>query len=261
MRAATSALCLALLGGLTLGATGCQSMTERQRALLDQGEQAFSGRQYDVAADRLTQFLNEVRDRPAAARGRYVRGMALALRGQRNQAYADLERAATDGDPDVAWRALAVLGVLHWEDQHWTQAARAFGQAVARMPVTPPMDGLLYRLGLSEERSGNWAAALEAYRRLAGAFPASDYQANVSRRLALRADHFAVQCGVFAQASGAQQLAADLNQRGQSAYIRQELRDGETYHVVLVGRYSSYERAALALTQVQSYMPGAVLWP
>jgi septal ring-binding cell division protein DamX len=99
------------------------------------------------------------------------------------------------------------------------------------------------------------------FRRVVSEFPQGAYAATAERRLQLNADHFAVQCGVFAQIENANQLLARLKQHGLRPHVRPEDRRGTSCYVVLEGRYASYQEANQALSRVRTYVPDAVLWP
>jgi tetratricopeptide (TPR) repeat protein len=247
---------------LLLALCGCNTLSDQQRLCLTSGEQAFQAKQYDAARQRLTQFLNEVHDRPEVARALYVRGMASAVSGHRADAYTDLQRAAREtNDPQLTWQPHVVLGVLYFEDEHWLAAAQVLTQAMARMPSAPPLDAVLFRLAMCYERLGRWDDALPPCRRIVSELPHSPYADDATRRLQLRATCFAVQCGVFTRAENASALVARLGQVGFKPYVRQEPRGGNTYQVVLEGRFSSYAQALQALAHVKGYVPEAVLWP
>ena len=249
-----------LLLALTL--PGCTPLTEGQRTMLVRGEQAFRNKDYDGAARQLSSFLAEAKDQPEAARARYVRGMAFALTGHRAQAYSDLRQAArTSVDRQLAWQPAVALGILYFEDEDWSAAAQLFAAAATRMPAAPPMDAVLFRTGLCYERMGRWTAALAPYRRIAGQFSNGPYAANAERRLQLRADHFAIQCGVYSRSDNADHMVAKLQQSGLRPHISQEQRGGTLCHVVLEGRYGTYPEAIQALARVRGYVPEAVLWP
>jgi len=256
--------CLRTLSGLLVVVilAGCAESQEQRRVSLVQGEQAFANRQYDAAIGQLTAYLNEAHDQPDAGRALYVRGMAEALSDRRPQAYSDLEHAAHDAhDTQVTWRAQAVLGVLRFEDQQWAPAAQALGSAVGAMPAGPPMDALLFRLGLCAERLGQWGAAQTQYRRVVGEFPQGTYAGLAQRRLDLKADHFAVQCGAFAQVQNASAQVAQLRQGGLAAQVQRDVRGGSAPYVVFVGRYGTYAEAVDALGRVRAIVPDAVIWP
>lgn len=241
---------------------GCNALTDRQRMLLAGGEQAYRDKQYEAAAQQLSTFLDEVRNRPEVARALYVRGMARALAGKRAWAQADLERAARETtDPQLLWQPAAALGTLHFEDENWDAAARAFSQAIERMPPAPPQDALLFRVGLCCERTGRWSAASTPYRRIVAQFPSGVYAEAAQRRLQINADHFAVQCGVFASMENANQLVGQLRKQNLRTYVQPEQRKGAACYVVLEGRYGSFREANQGLARVRGYVPQAVLWP
>jgi len=241
---------------------GCQGLNERQQAWLREGEQAYREKRYNVAIERLSLLINELKNNPEAARAYYVRGMAYAMAGQRSRAYADLEQATREArDPDIAARAEAVLGVLYFEDENWSAAARTLARATDKMPAEPPLDALLYRLGLSYERLGRWSDAQVVHRRIVETLPQAPYASSAARRVALKADHFAVQCDVFSQPQLARRRVTELEAKGLSAYTRPEVRNGKTYHVVFVGQYRTYADAKAALARVRGHVPDAVLWP
>jgi cell division septation protein DedD len=93
------------------------------------------------------------------------------------------------------------------------------------------------------------------------AFPTGRYADVSRRRVALQADHFSVQTGVFSRGAGADALAAELREGGLPAFVRREARNGQMCHVVLVGRHAEYEAALRTLARVRGYVPGAQLWP
>ncbi len=253
------ALCLpGLLGTLV----SCQELNERPRMSLASGEQAYRNGQYGAAIQHLTSYLAGAERGPERARALYVRGMALALTQRREQARADLLRAARGAaGTDLAWQPYAVIGILHFEDENWVAGARALKTATKLMPAVAPLDALLFRLGLCHERSGLWSAAATPYRHIVSQFPQGPYTRAADRRLQLRANHFAVQCGVFSSAENARRLVADLEDRGLATYVRQEQRDGARKYVVFEGYYESFGPAKRALARVRGYVRDAVLWP
>lgn len=241
---------------------GCQDAVRDPAALLGEGERAYAQQRYAAAIDRLSAALAAGPAGPQAARARYVRGMALALNGQRASAYSDLEIAAREtGDRDVGWRANAVLGVLRFEDGDWAVAAHHLDRATALMPGGPPQDALLFRLGMCQERTGRWSDARAAFDRIVTSFPTGVYAERAGRRLQLGADYFAVQAGVFSQVGSAERLAQELRGGGLDAYVRREARGSQEFHVVLVGRYDSYATAMATLRRVRGLVPEAVIWP
>jgi tetratricopeptide (TPR) repeat protein len=247
--------------GLLAALAACNEPAD-SRELLLAGERSYEARKYHDAIEQLTRFVDSSESHDDLPRALYVRGMAHALGGDRDKAYADLIRAVREADgPPIDWHARQVLGVLYFEDQKWRSAAAVLTEAVQRMPGAPPMDALLYRIGLCYERQGLWRAAQTPYRHILRNFPDGAYAAAARRRLELNADHFAVQVGVFSSRENADRLVAELRDQGLETYVRRELRRGESFHVVLHGRYQSYSQAVADLARVRGHVPAAVLWP
>ena len=249
------------LAGL-IALAGCNQPTDQQRLWLAEGERAYQQRQYDRAVQQLSLFVNDAPERPEVGRALYVRALAHAHSGQRTRSRSDLTRCVNSSqDPTVRWRAHAVLGTLDYEDSQWDSAARSYAAAVADAPRRPPTDVLLFRLGVCYERSGRWDVARGAYQRLLVEHPASSFRAAARRRLDIRADHFAIQCGVFADRRNADRLVLDLQRQGMAPRVRREPRNRIMMHIVLVGRYVTYEEAVRDLARVKGYVPKAVIWP
>lgn len=85
--------------------------------------------------------------------------------------------------------------------------------------------------------------------------------ATVTRQAAPVGGNFAVQTGVFAVAANAERQAQQLRQRNLNAYIRPEVVQRQTRHVVLVGPYASYDEARRRLSEIKRIVPDAVMWP
>lgn len=252
--------CIALAA--TLGLASCADDGGDLDVQLQRAERDYQAGRQAEAIQSLNRIVEKSQSNAQRARALYVRGLARATSGDRRGAYLDLEKAASlAGKSDVGWKAQGVLGVMQFEDQRWTAAAGSLSTAIDSMPTGPPMDAYLFRLGLCLERTGRWREALTRYDRIVRQFPGSRYAELASRRLQLQAAHFAVQCGVFDRASSAQAQVAQLRREGFDAYTRQEQRSGRTAHVVLVGRFGSYEQALETLRRVKGYVPDAVLWP
>jgi tetratricopeptide (TPR) repeat protein len=254
---------LVILAGVTGLLVGCEAGGGPSAgALLVEGEQAYEAQRYSQAVTSLTQYIERSEAPRDRTRALYVRAMSHALLGRRQAAYADLmEASQTLSDRRLIWRVHAVLGILRFEDEQWSMAAREFERAVEAMPAIPPKDALLYRLGLCYERSGSWTQAMVQYRRILQEFPRGPYVGYASRRVELKADHFAVQCGVFSTVEAARKLTEQLRGADLKASRRVETRGGKQLYVVVVGRYTSYAEAERMLAQVRSYIPDAQMWP
>lgn len=267
MRWATVMARWGLRGGLALALSGvlvgCETGDPRERQLLAAAQDAYAAQRYETAADTLSNYILDFPAGAGLGRAYYLRGLSFAKSGRRPLAYSDLRQAVSVSDEsDVLWRAYTALGTLYFEDHRWQEAATAYASAVPMMPTgAPPLDDALWRLAQAYERDGRWSLARRPLERLVRELPDSRLRSAAERRLTLRPDHFAVQCGVFSQDTLAADLAAKLSAKGLSAYVRREPRDSRTMNVVLVGKHTNYEEAWDAVERVRRYVPDAVLWP
>ncbi len=241
--------------------TGCNKPGKVQDHLA-KGEQAYQQKRYDVAVAELTAYIDGGGKHLELPRALYLRGLAQTRAGNRTGAKADLQRAASGNSPaDIRWRAQSQLGTLAYEDGQWRQAAEAYAGAAQDAPRAPPTDLILFRLGTCYERLGQWPKSRQLFERLVREFPKSSVAADAQRRLQLKPDHFAIQCGVFADAKNADYLVTQLGRDGIQATVRREPRGGVMSNVVVVGRMQNYEEALRELSRVKGYVPNAVLWP
>lgn len=243
---------------------GCAAgLTREQRMSLDQGLDAYQQQHYAAAIDQLGDFLGEVADRPEVAQALYIRGLSHARRGERDEAYSDLHRSVAEptATTETTWRAYLTLGTLYREDGRWRAGAESLQAAVTRMPDVAPKDTALWWLGLCRERSGDWPASRDAFAEILAKFPHGNYATAAQRRIWIKADHFAVQCGVFAVALNAEILERRLRGENLPAYTRVEPRRNGRRQVVLVGRLARYEDAVQQVAVVRKHVPDAVIWP
>lgn len=256
---------MGLMAAGLLSLVGCASPAPKppeHHQLLQAAETAFDAKRYTEADRKVTDFLRKTPTGKYRARAFYVRGMCNAQMGRRQQARADLlECVRMKSDLSSTWRAYTVLGTLAYEDQDWTRAADYLEAAAHRSPLDPPKDAILWRLGQSRERQGRWSAALPHYDTLLREFPRSQFASAAKRRLRLRADHFAIQVGSFAQLQNARNLQSNLARENLRTEIVSDVQDQGSRYLVLVGRYLTYEEAARALPVVQQWESRAFIWP
>jgi tetratricopeptide (TPR) repeat protein len=259
LRASLCRLGFASLALLSMGCAG--QVTHQQLSLLNEGESAYSRRDYALAVDKLTRFLGEVKSAPETARARYVRGLSHAQSGRRADAYRDLLSAVTsEGDQETMWRAQLTLGTMNFEDRNWQRALGHLKAAEYRMPNGPPRDTALWWMGLCYERVGQWPLAREQFEELSRMYASSSYAAPARRRLALNATSFSIQCGAFAAEKNASQLASRITQGGVAARVVRDPASSGRF-LVLAGAYRTYQEAEDQLGRLRGFAPDAVIWP
>jgi tetratricopeptide (TPR) repeat protein len=245
---------------LVLAAAGCNAISSEQMSLLAEGHQAYAQGQNAVAVRQLSRFVSEVPERAETAQALYIRALCNTKLQRRGAAYADLQKALElPADEDTQWHVAATLASLYFDDGHWEAARRYYAGAAARMPAAPPLDMVHLRHGQCLERLGRWSEAQAAFTQAARQFPNTACGRLARRRLELRANCFAIQCGSFADQANAAKLAARLQAGGLAAWVRRDPSGGRC--VALVGHYPTYADAQRALDQVRGQVRDAVIWP
>lgn len=123
------------------------------------------------------------------------------------------------------------------------------------------MDFALWRLGQCYERTGRWSSAAAPYNQILQKFPNSDLAPRARRRIEMKPTFFSARCGTFRTAQNAQKMASDLQRQGFPASVRFEAPDGKPLHIVLVGRFDTFEAAMQQVAALQSIVPDATVWP
>lgn len=255
------ALARSLVYLLSLLCLGCQSGGGGSQSIAT-ARQAYDRGDFATSMRLLSDYLETADHSANTEEAMYLRGLSAAKSGKRQQAYADLRRCAeATRSSEVRWRASMVLGVMYFEDNQWSDAGRAYFTAISAMPERPPMDFALWRLGQCYERTGRWSSATAPYTRLTQKFPASELASRAKRRLEQRPTHFSVRCGAFANVQNAQRMAADLRQKGFATAVQTETTDGKPVHIVLVGKFDTYEAAMQQVVAVRFAAPEATIWP
>jgi tetratricopeptide (TPR) repeat protein len=248
-------------GGMLLAA-GCAPAVRPVELKMIDAERAYEAGNYATAAAAVDQYLGSnppVEDRAAAL---YLRSLVHVRSGRRSQAEADARAAAElTRLSDTRWRAYFALGTLHFEDGEWSKALRAYEAALRDGPAQPPLDAAHFRTGQCLERLNRWPESWSRFEDVARRHPRSELAEAARRRAALRARHFAIQCGVFSQRQNAESLMAALRQARQAPYVQPERRGGRQMHVVLAGRFARYEEAQRALREVARVVNQPVIWP
>jgi cell division septation protein DedD len=72
---------------------------------------------------------------------------------------------------------------------------------------------------------------------------------------------FSARCGTFSSAQNAQNMASDLQRQGFPASVRFEAPDGKPLHIVLVGKFGTFEAASQQVAALRSIVPDVTVWP
>lgn len=248
---------------------------------LNAGYAALSAGQYDQAMATAQQYLAA---HPNGARGtaeaQYLQGRVYEARAEQAgksgnppavssnlQAARDAYVKALSASPAPRVEVLAQMGVAnvaHFQDDYPTALAR-WTSALQKIDTLPPAEQAtlanekafaLYRLGLAQQRLGQFAEADTTFARVQQQFPGTDPAQRAGTHLGARS--FQVQVGTFADANNANALMSALSAQG---YASTRSPDSAGRQVVRVGPFPTYDVAKAVRKALAARYPDVTIVP
>jgi tetratricopeptide (TPR) repeat protein len=256
--AIVTALVTVLAGGCGADPGSKQQLTE--------GYTALESQQYDQAIRRADEYLRAHPAGPGSAEALYLRGRALEQKpaDSLEQARANLQAArgayieALGRSPSrklEAYLHASLANVAYFQDDYATAISE--WSAAYRMLEDESIKGwVLYRIGLSRQRLGQFADADATFAAVMQRYPNTVPAQRARERHGARA--FNVQMATFAQSSSADTAIAELRMQG--VPVHKQI-DPKGRSVVLVGPLASYQQAQAMKARYAGKYPDAVIVP
>lgn len=226
-------------------AAGCnqQPLNAEGERLFRVGHKDYEQGRYSQADKSFTQVIDKNPQSWALSEVYYFRGLSRLSMGQRKEAKDDFARGASRKGRLVAQVYCAIaLANLEYEDGSDARAVHLYQQILRQDGLDDvPVDAVLYRLGVSQQRLGRWSDADETLAKLIHEYPDSTLREAAQRRF--QAAFFTVQVGAFADRRAAEALAEKLRQAQWPVRISVAAEKDKTLHKVTVGRYQTYAQA------------------
>ena len=258
---------------MTLFTSGCAGDQVAQQNL-DAGFTSISNaRQGDELSDALSRADAQIAKEPTGkntARALYLRGRALEQRlksspaqatadfGAARQAYTDALKQ-NPGVPLEHFIRASLANVCYWQDdyvaaqQHWAACTGKFDDENTNAFV-------LYRIGLCQQRLGNFVAADRTFAQVQQMYPNA---AEVAQRAKSRTGFtfFTVQLATFANSQTADATVAQLMRDGVNPKRVSDPRDPRNTHAVTIGPCATYAQAQQLKARYIARFPDAVIVP
>ena len=243
---------------------------QAQQALAE-AYSAFGRRDLDAAQAGADRVLAANPSGPGAAEAQYLRGRVFEERAtrasdQRNvpAARAALQSAreaynaalAANPAPNVEGNARAGIANVAYFQEDYATAIAQWTVALDRIAEPATRSWILYRIGLSQQRFGNFGEADKTFAAVQQQFPGTEPARRAAAHQGARG--FFVQVGVYATPANADAAIAALKSEG-VAGTRQP--DPAGRHVVRVGPLPNYEQAKSLKARVASRYPDAMVVP
>lgn len=251
-----------LAGALT---AGCAA-PRQDRDALNVGYQALQAGKYDDALARAEAYLSKHPQGEGAAEAHYLRGRVFEQRvaGSQRDAQANLQAArnayiaALELKPNPTLEAnvrASVGNVAYWQDDYAT-AAQQWQRAYEITTDPPTRAYILYRIGLSQQRLGQFDAADRTFAMVQEQYPNTD----AASRAKVKQGHrgFLVQLATFANSGGADQAVLEIRKSGVTP---QRVTNPKGQHVVSVGPVPTYQQAQALKGRFLDRYPDALILP
>jgi tetratricopeptide (TPR) repeat protein len=254
-----------LLLTVVLLIAGCNS-DNNTKPNLDAGYQALEGQQYDEAMARADQQLTESPTGASAAEALYLKGRALEQKPIGSQADArnnfsqarEIYQQALAQQPAPPLEARLHAGIAntsYWLDDYAT-AVTEWSAAYPNFDDPAIKSFMLYRIGLSQQRMGQFGLADQSFASVQQQYPGTDAAKRAREHQGFKS--FTLQLATFASGTSADSDISKLQQQG----VRPtKARDSHGNTIIAVGPFSSYSQALGEKLRFTSIYPQAVILP
>jgi tetratricopeptide (TPR) repeat protein len=244
---------------------GCQATDQASQKKLLEGKQALDQKQFDTAISRADAVLQAKADNVSTAGAYYLRGRALWQRPKANQAAweDDLQQAKVNYN-----RALELappagldgyirvsLASVYFAQNDFANAYDQYSKAYDKLSEPEIKSGVLYRIGVCQQRLGHYDDADKVLGMLLNQFPSSYEAPRARERMGIRG--FTVQLATFHSLKTADEAVQELKKQGVNATRSSDPRSNT---VVKVGPVS-YNEAVGIKARFASKYPDAIILP
>jgi cell division septation protein DedD len=245
--------------------------TKDAQQVLNDAYAAFERKQYDAAMSGAQRVLVGNAQGPGAAEAHYLRGRVFEERATQAdeagnkpaaktalQSARDAYNAALTAKPTPAAEGrirAGIANVAYFQEDYAT--AIAAGNTAYEKTSEPQIKAwVLYRVGLSEQRFGNFAEADRIFAAVQRQYPNTEPARRAAAHQGVRGFH--VQVGAYASPANADNVLGNLRADG---VIGMRLTDAGGRNVVRVGPAATYEQAKALKAKLAAKYPDAVIIP
>ena len=240
-----------------------------QQAVLDAGFAALEAKEYNQAIAKADEFLGGSPHGAGSPEALYLKGRALEGKNASGEASAEQVKQNLEAARAAYMQALdrvprqplesyirtSLANVAYFQDDYAT-AVGQWKAAYDKLDRDDIKAWTLYRVGVSQQRQGQFAQADQTFANVQAAHPNTVPAQRAKEHQGARA--FFVQVATFANPQGAQTAVAELSKKGIVATATPN-QSGNT--VVRIGPVSSYGQAQYWKTQLASQYPDAIVLP
>jgi len=254
-------------GGRTVNASSDRTAPSQQ-LLLDAGYQALESQQYNEAIAKAEEFLAGTPHGPGSAEALYLKGRGLegknAAGVSTDEARQNLQAARTayiealEQNPKQPLESYvhASLGNVAYFQDDYQSAIGQLNAAYDKLDSDDIKAWVLYRVGLCQQRLGQFTQADQTFASVGQFHPNTVPAQRAREHQGARA--FYVQLATYANASTADQSAADLKRQGVQTT---RISDAQGRFLLRIGPIASYSQAQYIRGRFTDKYPDAFILP
>jgi TolA-binding protein len=244
---------------------GCAN-DKNAKTELNEGYASLEARQYDQAIDRADAFLQHTPAGAGTAEALYLKGQALEQKQSRsvNESRANWQAAreayvqALSQKPSAKLEPLLHAGIANvafFQDDYQT-AITEWTAAHDKLQDDSTRSWVLYRVGLSRQRMGQFAEADPVFAAVQERYPNTPAAQQAQKHQGVRG--FSVQFATFGNAANADAAMAALRKEG---VVATKQTDARGRSIILHGPLPSYQQAQAVKARYASQFPDAIIVP
>jgi outer membrane protein assembly factor BamD (BamD/ComL family) len=241
------------------------------RPALTEAYAAFERKQFDAAYAGAERVLAGNPTGPGAAEAQYLRGRVLEERAAQASSRGDITAAKTDlqaardaynaglsANParELQGRIQAGIANVAYFQEDYSTAIAQWTAAHEKLSEPQSKAWVLYRVGLSQQRFGQFAEADKTFAAVQQQHPNTEPARRAAAHQGARGFH--VQLGVYSSPANADNALAGLRADG---VIGMRLTDNAGRNVVRVGPMRTYEEAKSVRARLAAKHPDAMIIP
>lgn len=219
-------------------------MAQGSAVLLSDVETAILKQDYPLAEELSQDILGQKAETAVHRKAQYYLGLSRLRQRQYSEARENFE-PLTEQRSDIQLRDRAYLGIFdsYFLQGEYKEAAGIAGKLLRRSRHSDFLSLIYLKLAKVNLKLAKWADASKYLNKIIEEFPAG-MEVYAAKQLLNEKEYFSVQVGSFLDRKRAEELAAELNQRSEYAYII-ETADQQNikYYRVRVGQLASLEEA------------------
>jgi TolA-binding protein len=252
---------------LLLFGCGPAQPSAQEQQQLQAGYKSYDGRDYDQAMAQADRYLTKHSTGKGSGEALYLRGRSLEARTAQDQTQAKQNLQAARAayiqaleqkpSPKLESYILTSLGNVAYFQDDYATAIQQWSTASSKLDKNDIIKAwVLYRMGIAQQRLGQFPAADKTFVAVQQEFPATEPARRAKEHQGSRA--FFVQLAAFTSTTSADSAANELRTKGVTPV---RIKDPQGRQLIRVGPVANYAQAMTLKSRFGAKYPDAIVVP